>query len=169
MSNLKRYQTIAEGWSGLDFPPQADAGWTSLARELQENSKSEFHAKRIVKEWCSEFQHCPKPCEIKDFARKIPADPEIDPHAPLPDPCEECSPYSGNWRMVIVKITHMGEEQEIQALERCICPRGQALRLRDQIGKAERAKEKPKKMKRVSSKDTSMAAANDKEEAEIPW
>jgi hypothetical protein len=56
----------------------------------------------------------------------------------LPAPCRECRPFGGAWR-----------QAENGGMERCSCPRGQALV----------ALRKPKVRKRPASFDPKMAAA----------
>lgn len=108
---------------GLEFTPQTAEAWLELARTLKKRSASAEHARRIIDRFLEPGapQKCPSPGDMAVVASQVPADPKLD-RPELADPCNACSPFGGNWR-----------EGTRGGVERCSCPRGQKLRLLDEV------------------------------------
>jgi hypothetical protein len=105
--------------------------WRELAWVLKSESRSLDHAKRIVRAFMSSPRldekgfsktSIPSGPELMFFARGVPV---VDTEgAGLPEPCGDCAPYHGRYR-IVTRGTYEGAA-------RCTCARGSALAAMDE-------------------------------------
>lgn len=114
------YLSQARRLGGLEFTPQTPEAWAEIAKTLRSRSKSREHAERIIGKFLEAGAptRCPTPGDVAVMARNTPENPEHD-HPELPEPCDECRPFAGLYRIV--------ENERGSGAGRCLCARGAKL------------------------------------------
>ncbi len=110
------------------FPRNQQQALNELVDALQSGATSEQHATMVISEAIDTSKGCPDPAEIKALCVRLGT--ECDRY---PDPCDQCRPHEGNWRMIVVKVPagYGNQAYMAEALIRCECPRGQLLAARE--------------------------------------
>ena len=108
--NCENCKRLIRLCGGLDFFPQDQEVQCLLVERLHRLAKDHEHARRMIDRWLDTHTAAPKPADLLALANEL----RSTGHA-LPDPCEQCRAFGGNWR-----VTDRGAE-------RCTCSRGQAL------------------------------------------
>lgn len=143
------------------FTPDA---WKELAKVLAEESKSLEHSKHIVEEFVRTPRYdekgqlvtaIPSSIELRMFSRGVTVG--LSSIGPLPEPCPECAPYGGRYRIVAGPVA--------DGAARCLCKRGQALAAMDaaRVGSAPPEKRGPAPAKLTPVADVQRRAAGDAE------